>query len=112
MTGLYGFAADKVLEWEVITADGDHVMATPTQNASLYLALSGGGGGTYVVVLSMTNRIFPDEKTAAAILSFHAAAEGGVEAYWNSLSIFLDNPALLVNNHGVVSDFFISTETL
>ncbi|KAI1185598.1 hypothetical protein F5B17DRAFT_432374, partial [Nemania serpens] len=45
----YGLGADNVLEWEVVTVDGRHLVATPTQNADLYWALSGGGGGTFAV---------------------------------------------------------------
>lgn len=58
LTGLYGLAADNVLEWEVVTASGQHVVGTPTQNTDLYWALSGGGGGTYGIVVYMTIRMF------------------------------------------------------
>ncbi|KAI1806734.1 hypothetical protein F4811DRAFT_508990, partial [Daldinia bambusicola] len=50
----FGLAADQVLEWEVVTGNGELLTATPTENQDLYWALSGGGGGTYGVVLSMT----------------------------------------------------------
>lgn len=66
----YGLAADQVLEWEVVTATGQLLTASPVENADLYWALNGGGGGTYAVVLSMTVRIYPEEPTAAATLSF------------------------------------------
>ena len=50
----YGLAADNTLEFDVVTVDGRHVTASPTQNPDLYWALSGGGAGTYAVVLSAT----------------------------------------------------------
>ncbi|RAL67215.1 hypothetical protein DID88_007990 [Monilinia fructigena] len=65
----YGLAADQVLEWKVVTANGDLIVASPVKNQDLYWALSGGGGGTYGVVLSMTSRAHPDEQTAAANLT-------------------------------------------
>lgn len=68
----WGLAADQVLEWEVVTADGTLLTATPAQNADLYWALSGGGGGTYGVVLSMTVRAYQDIPTSAANLAFSA----------------------------------------
>lgn len=55
LTGLYGLGADNVLEWEVVTASGQHIVATPNQNKDLYWALSGGGGGTYGIVVSFDN---------------------------------------------------------
>ncbi|KAG9514989.1 hypothetical protein KCU93_g9640, partial [Aureobasidium melanogenum] len=63
-------AADQVLEWEVVTADGTHLVATPTQHWDLYWALSGGGGGTYGVVISVTVKAFEDAlvDTGAGVL--------------------------------------------
>ncbi|XXH05348.1 hypothetical protein Hte_011774 [Hypoxylon texense] len=66
----YGLGADQVLEWDVVTAEGMQLTATPTKNSDLYWALSGGGGGTYGVVLSMTVKAYPETKVAAAKLSF------------------------------------------
>ncbi|TGO08749.1 hypothetical protein BTUL_0193g00010 [Botrytis tulipae] len=66
----YGFSADQVLEWEMIALDGRHMRASPYRNQALYWALSGGGGGTYGLVLSMTVRAYPEEVTTAANLTF------------------------------------------
>ncbi|KAL6792971.1 hypothetical protein J3E68DRAFT_451402 [Trichoderma sp. SZMC 28012] len=66
----YGLAADQVLEWEVVTSTGQQLVATPSQNSDLYWALSGGGGGTYAAVLSMTVRAYPDLVSSAANLTF------------------------------------------
>ncbi|KAL9083284.1 MAG: hypothetical protein Q9165_008590 [Trypethelium subeluteriae] len=112
LTGLYGFGADNVLEWEVVTADGQHVVATPTENSDLYWALSGGGGGTYGVVLSMTARIFPDGQIAISTLSFNISTAGGVEEFWDAVSVFHTYLQPLVDDHGMVAEYLISNETL
>ncbi|GLA82316.1 hypothetical protein AtubIFM56815_006500 [Aspergillus tubingensis] len=70
LMSMYGLAADQVLEWEVITATGDHLIATPFNNSDLYWAMSGGGGGTYAVALSMTSKLYTDLPTAIANLTF------------------------------------------
>ncbi len=57
LTPLHGLAAGNVLEWEVVTADGSLTVASPSHDPDLYWALSGGGGGTYAVVVLMTARI-------------------------------------------------------
>lgn len=62
--------ADQVLEWELVTADGKHMIATPIKNTDLYWALSGEGLGTYGVVVSTTVKAFKDGTVGGAYLSF------------------------------------------
>ncbi|ORX92396.1 hypothetical protein BCR34DRAFT_581123 [Clohesyomyces aquaticus] len=69
----FGLGADQTLEFEVATASGDIVTASRTQNTNLYWALSGGGGGTYGVVLSVTVRVYADAKVGGAQLQVAAA---------------------------------------
>jgi len=68
-----------------VTATGDHVIATPSQNADLYWALSGGGPGTYGVVISMTVRAHQDGVVGGASLSF---ATNGIskDTYWKAIA--------------------------
>lgn len=53
LSSRFGLAADQVLECEVVTADGKILTVSPSNNADLFWALSGGGGGTFGVVLSV-----------------------------------------------------------
>lgn len=86
LNGLYGMAADNVLEWELVTADGAHIVATPTNNHSdLYWAMSGGGGGVWGVVLSMTTRIFADGEIGGARLTFGATSTDEIDQYWQAI---------------------------
>ncbi|ORY67015.1 uncharacterized protein BCR38DRAFT_464340 [Pseudomassariella vexata] len=97
-----GLAADQVLEWEVVTGLWECVSATPTQNADLYWALSGGGGGTYAAVLSLTVKAYPDIKTAAANLTFTSegvstrAFYGVVQTFLLSLPAITDSGAVSI----------------
>ena len=85
LSSQYGLGADQVLEWEVVTAMGDRVIATPSKNADLYWALSGGGPGTYGVVISMTVRAHQDGPVGGASLSF---ASNGIskDTYWKAIA--------------------------
>lgn len=88
----FGLAVDQVLEWEVATAAGEVLKATPNQNSDLYWALSGGGGGTYGAVLSLTIQLHQNAPTAGATLSFTEPTD----KFWTVLQTFLRNlPALL-----------------
>ncbi len=75
----YGLAADNTLEFEVVTVDGQHLIASPTQNSDLYWALSGGGAGDYAVVFSLTTKAHVDGPTAGAWLSF---TNTNADTYW------------------------------
>nr|QQW45469.1 FAD-linked oxidoreductase CalF' [Aspergillus stellatus]BBM05079.1 putative FAD-binding domain-containing protein [Aspergillus stellatus] len=96
LNGAYGMAADAVLEWEVITADGKHLTASQSENSDLYWALSGGGAGTYAVVLSMTTKVFADGPIGSGILMFNITANatedywGAIEDLWMFLPEFVD----------------------
>ncbi|HTM20195.1 MAG TPA: FAD-binding protein, partial [Kofleriaceae bacterium] len=52
----FGTGAAGMLEAEVVTADGQVLLANDCQNQDLYWALRGGGGGTFGVVTRMTLR--------------------------------------------------------
>ncbi len=87
LSSSFGLSADNTLEWEVVTADGAHLIATRTQNSDLYWALSGGGGGNYGVVLSMTVRAHPDSYVSLAAVAF-VTANNSVDKFWAAVDAF------------------------
>ncbi|KAI1158495.1 hypothetical protein F5B18DRAFT_640680, partial [Nemania serpens] len=96
LASLIGLSADQVLEWEAVTATGEYLIATPYNNSDLYWALSGGDGGTYAAVLSMTVKAHPDLEVAAANLTF-AMVEGiSNEIFFAVVRTWLQNiPAIV-----------------
>ncbi|KAF2032365.1 FAD/FMN-containing isoamyl alcohol oxidase-like protein MreA [Setomelanomma holmii] len=92
LSGKHGMGADQALEWEVVTTDGKIVTASPTENTDLYWALSGGGGGTYGVVLSLISRAHPDSIIGGLTFAF-SSPSGNVDddALWNAVSFFHRN---------------------
>ena len=96
--GADGLAADNTLEWEVVTAEGEHLLATPEQNSDLYWALSGGGGGTYaVVVFSLKVKAHLDGPVGGAQPQFYPT-DVSQEAYWDAISVFHEGLATLISN--------------
>ena len=96
----FGLAADQVLEWEVVTGTGELLRASPSQNSDLYWALSGGGGGTFGVVLSMTSKAYTDMPFSAANLTF--TNEGvSQDAYYDAVGKFHEILLPLVDAGGV-----------
>ncbi|KAL8968234.1 MAG: hypothetical protein Q9197_004986 [Variospora fuerteventurae] len=70
LSSKYGLAADQVLAWEVITGTGKLVTATRSENTDLFWALSGGGGGTYGIVWSLTGKAHVDIPVSGANVSW------------------------------------------
>ncbi|KAI7083915.1 FAD binding domain protein [Hortaea werneckii] len=105
LSSLLGMAADQVLNYEVVTADGRFVTANSKENSDLFWALRGGGGSTFGVVTSAVIKAHPDMKVTSTTFSFgtnsvsHEAFWAGFRAY---LNYFPTNVA-----HGTYSYFFI-----
>ncbi|TGJ86987.1 hypothetical protein E0Z10_g1718 [Xylaria hypoxylon] len=102
-TSVYGMGADNVLEWEVVTAKGEHLIATPTAHADLYWALSGGGAGTFAIVLSMVTRVYPDGVIGGATFNFDVGSAGSAEKYWEGVATFQSAMGPVVDAGAVIS---------
>ncbi|KAF7363104.1 Fad binding domain protein [Mycena venus] len=94
MSSYHGLAADQTLEFEVITTQGLFVRASPLLNQDLYWALSGGGGGTYGIVWSVTVKAFTDVPVTIASINF--TSEGiSQDTYWQAIDAYqASTPAL------------------
>lgn len=62
----YGWAADNVLEYEVVLASGEVVVANATENVDLFWALKG-GGPNFGIVTKFVLRVVPSTKVLAGI---------------------------------------------
>lgn len=95
LSSKYGLAVDGVLEWEIVDATGRHIIATREKNSDMFWALSGGGGGTFGVVLSMTVKTYPDMPTSAGNLSF--TSDGmSQDDFWKAIGIYHESlPAIV-----------------
>lgn len=70
LSPVYGLGVDRVLEFKVVTPDGVFRTANEYQNADLFWALRGGGGGTFGVVLESTHRVEPAVRFVSANINF------------------------------------------
>jgi FAD/FMN-containing dehydrogenase len=72
----FGSAASSLLEAEVVTADGKIRIANACNNADLFWALKGGGGGTFGAVSKLTLRLHDlPEFAGGAIFTVKAASD-------------------------------------
>lgn len=61
----YGMGADILLEATIVTPNGLALVANPCQNADIFFAIRGGGGGTYGVVTEVVVKAFSTPKTTS-----------------------------------------------
>ncbi|KAL8720885.1 MAG: hypothetical protein Q9225_002330, partial [Loekoesia sp. 1 TL-2023] len=108
LSSKFGLAADQALEWEVVTATGEHLVASPSQHPDLYWALSGGGGGTYGVVASLTVKAHSDLMTSAANLTFSIGRDR--DSFWSAVETFQRSLPSIIDTGTYVS-FLLSDES-
>ncbi|KAF3762614.1 FAD-binding domain-containing protein [Cryphonectria parasitica EP155] len=100
----FGLGADQTLAFEVVTASGELVTASKTNNTDLYWALSGGGPGNYGVVVSMTVKTYPGAVTSGLNLIVEKTANGnssqsiynGIDAFHNAIPGLVDFGAMVI----------------
>ncbi|KAI8964617.1 FAD-binding domain-containing protein [Daldinia sp. FL1419] len=96
LSSKYGLAADQVLSFEVVTASGDFITASPAENVDLFWALRGGGGGTFGIVVSMTAKAHPDTFFSAAYMNVFNNGTN-TDAIYSSLGTFFQSLPGLVD---------------
>jgi hypothetical protein len=92
LAGKFGLAADQVLEWGIINAEGKLITASKSVHQDLYWALCGGGGGTYGIVISMTVKLHDPLPVSAASVSFaQPATATGETDFWDAVTVFVQS---------------------
>ncbi|UNI15432.1 hypothetical protein JDV02_001967 [Purpureocillium takamizusanense] len=104
LSTVHGLAADNVLSFEVVTASGEHVVASRAEHSDLYWALSGGGGGNYGVVVSMTVRTHPDAKVSGA--SFAITTTDNTSSLYDAVDVFHEALPGMVDAGAMVIYYF------
>ncbi|KZP23305.1 FAD binding domain-containing protein [Athelia psychrophila] len=87
LSNTMGLGVDRVLQFKVVTPDGQYRTVNKCQNSDLFFALRGGGGSTFGVVLESTMLASPQVTLQAVIVSFSPNATL-TQALW---TIFVDN---------------------
>ena len=107
-------AADQVLAYEVVTADGRFITASDTINSDLFWALRGGGGSTFGIVTSVIAKAHPKIHVTKSVFSFQAAPDNsanfwkGINAFFKRFPTFTDAGTysyFWIWNYGTVLDF-------
>jgi hypothetical protein len=78
----YGTSADSVIAFEVVTADGQLVRASATENPELFWGLRGGGAGALGVITAMEVQLYHVPQVYGGNLFYPAEMAGEVMRRW------------------------------
>ncbi|KAJ7822099.1 hypothetical protein B0H14DRAFT_2370924 [Mycena olivaceomarginata] len=85
LSNTMGMGIDRVLEFKIVTPDGQLRVANACQNADLFWALRGGGGGTFGVVLESTTLVSPVVTVQAILLAITSPSANLTEELYSTM---------------------------
>lgn len=89
LAGIYGMAADHVVAFQLVTADGRLRTISEVENPDLFWALRGGGGGTFGVVVSVIIRAHPKMSVVTAKWTLDTTNNSN-DQFWKGVRMFYD----------------------
>lgn len=88
LSASHGLGVDRVLEFKVVTPDGEFRTANAHQNQDLFWALRGGGGNTFGVVLESTHYVDDNFPVVSIDIGFTSTS---VESTLGFIQILVEN---------------------
>jgi len=80
----FGLTCDNLLSAQVVTADGSVLTCNASQNADLFWALRGGGGGNFGVVTSFVFQLHPVTALSLFTLDWPWSSAANIVAAWQN----------------------------
>jgi hypothetical protein len=103
---MYGFAADNVLKWEIVTASWQ-----PQRRMRVSTGLCPVDTGYIRRGALGHSARFPRRDHLQCAFSFSVSQAGGVKQYWNAVSVFHQQLKQLLDQ-GMVAEYGFTNETL
>ncbi|KIY46449.1 hypothetical protein FISHEDRAFT_47285, partial [Fistulina hepatica ATCC 64428] len=85
LSSIYGMAADHVLAFELVDANGRFISVTEDDHPDLFWALRGGGGSTFGVVTSVTIKAHPRIDATVTRFNLFTNENFTADLFWQSV---------------------------
>lgn len=85
LSNVYGLGADRVVQFKLVTPEGELRIANKCQNTDLFWALRGGGGGTYGLIIESTHMVESRIEMSVASISLPSNASKAVGDFMDIL---------------------------
>jgi FAD/FMN-containing dehydrogenase len=85
LVGKHGMSIDNLLAVELVTADGETIVASAEQHPDLFWALRG-GGGNFGIATALTFRLHPLEMVLAGMVAFPAEQARDVLTFYREFT--------------------------
>lgn len=86
LSNTMGLGVDRVVQFKVVTPDGQSRIANDCQNQDLFFALRGGGAGTFGVVMEATVLASPPTELQVVIVAFSSPNSTRTAQAWSLLA--------------------------
>ena len=103
LTASRGLAADQVLEYQVVTPDGEIRIVNAYQQKDLFWALCGGGASTFAVMASVTVKTFPLQTVTQWGFEINSTNN---DALWDATTYF-HTQLVQLNEQGLTSYYYV-----
>jgi FAD/FMN-containing dehydrogenase len=108
-SSLHGLGADQIVSINLVTADGNFVTASPTENQDIFWAIRGGGGGSaFGVVTSMVVKAFKELETTVGTVEWGVKINNiTVDTSWQGVANYFSYFAHFITE-GMAAEWFLS----
>jgi Berberine and berberine like len=111
LSSLHGLGADQILSVSLVTADGNFLTASPSENSDLFWAVRGGGGSAFGVVTSMVVKAFKEVETTIGTVEWGVKINNvSADNFWQGVSTYFKYFSNFTGE-GMAAEWFLYPKT-